>query len=423
MSRLFPIELLGKGTGDVESFTSYIFRSAYSHGVSVGELLRFVYDSIPYQKGGVAPSLSKYPLLHSLVRPNRLTNHLLDSFEVMTHQELKSSIFWMFDYLFSRSSGEVFNGFRWCPQCLQETEERGEEVHFKLIWSLSALTVCPEHRILLIDECSFCGHKQNSFVRRQKLGLCQRCDNSLALIPPDLDEKAISESWEFVGQDLVDLIDELSRTPISSITNMPKFRKESIYIVDDFRRTTQYIYRYLADFTGPCDETIDLKSVRRVAFRLGVPIMTLIRGEVGCISKALDGDWNNESHRVIAINRRIKRNHQRILNQAKRIVYLSNTPPSLKELARKLDVSVGYFEYRHPALVKIVVHRYQEYELYRTLQKRYLAQRHALAFFKDEKLKGEVLSRKKAYRILREATGLPKFLLKDAIRTAFNALS
>jgi len=40
---LFPIELLGNDSADVESLPSYIHRCAFEHGVYVGELMRFTY--------------------------------------------------------------------------------------------------------------------------------------------------------------------------------------------------------------------------------------------------------------------------------------------------------------------------------------------------------------------------------------------
>ncbi len=57
------------------------------------------------------------------------------------------------------------------------------------------------------------------------------------------------------------------------------------------------------------------------------------------------------------------------------------------------------------------------------LKKIYRAQASALAFFIDEKYSTQQKSRKQAYRVLREETGLPKFMLKRAIQSAYFALS
>lgn len=46
----------------------------------------------------------------------------------------------------------------------------------------------------------------------------------------------------------------------------------------------------------------------------------------------------------------------------------------------------------------------------------------AMSFFVDEKYAEHTNSRKQAYRVLREETGLPKFVLKNAIKSAYEAL-
>jgi len=45
-----------------------------------------------------------------------------------------------------------------------------------------------------------------------------------------------------------------------------------------------------------------------------------------------------------------------------------------------------------------------------------------LDFFLKDKYAKYSKSRKQAYKVLREETGLPKFILKDAIQTAYSAL-
>ena len=53
---------------------------------------------------------------------------------------------------------------------------------------------------------------------------------------------------------------------------------------------------------------------------------------------------------------------------------------------------------------------------------RYRAQTAALQFFIDDRYADHTQSRKEAYRVLKEETGLPKWVLKDAIQTAYSAL-
>lgn len=53
---------------------------------------------------------------------------------------------------------------------------------------------------------------------------------------------------------------------------------------------------------------------------------------------------------------------------------------------------------------------------------RYRAQAATLQFFVDDRYADHTQSRKEAYRALKEETGLPKWVLKNAIQTAYGAL-
>ncbi|BFM05686.1 hypothetical protein GCM10025791_44560 [Halioxenophilus aromaticivorans] len=50
---------------------------------------------------------------------------------------------------------------------------------------------------------------------------------------------------------------------------------------------------------------------------------------------------------------------------------------------------------------------------------RYRAQTAALQFFIDDRYADHTQSRKEAFRVLKEETGLPKWVLKNAIQTAY----
>lgn len=101
---------------------------------------------------------------------------------------------------------------------------------------------------------------------------------------------------------------------------------------------------------------------------------------------------------------------------------IADIPPSIRELASRVGVSVGYLEYRHPSLVADLVAKHQAYEQQQRLKKIYYAQRAALEFFLDEKYAYAPKSRKQAYKTIREETGLPKHLLRRAIQTAYKVI-
>lgn len=112
------------------------------------------------------------------------------------------------------------------------------------------------------------------------------------------------------------------------------------------------------------------------------------------------------------------RNHKHVYQ--KLVVYLGEQPipPSLKQAARFAKVSLGYLEYRFPSLVWRIVERCRADRYRATLVNRYCAQAAALRHFTDDGYADHTRSRKEAYQVLKEETGLPKWVLKNAIQTA-----
>lgn len=83
---------------------------------------------------------------------------------------------------------------------------------------------------------------------------------------------------------------------------------------------------------------------------------------------------------------------------------------------------MGYLEYRFPIQVNEISARYKHFKQVEHLGKLYLAQRRSLEYFLSESEGNAPKSRKQAYRLLKEETGLPKWVLKNAIQTAYAAL-
>lgn len=91
-------------------------------------------------------------------------------------------------------------------------------------------------------------------------------------------------------------------------------------------------------------------------------------------------------------------------------------------VATAVGVSIGYLEYRHPTLVAELVAKHQAYEQQQKLKKVYYAQSAALRFFLNERYSDVTKSRKQAYRAIRQETGLPKFLLRRAVQSAYEVI-
>lgn len=82
---------------------------------------------------------------------------------------------------------------------------------------------------------------------------------------------------------------------------------------------------------------------------------------------------------------------------------------------------VGYLEYRFPALTAEIVAKHNELVEESRLERKMKARQAALSYFVSPSYADLPKSRKQAYKVLREETGLPKFMLKDAISGVYQA--
>jgi len=428
-AKLFPVLLQGAGSAEIESFASYLHRLAHVHGIYVGELLKFSY------KYAIRESMIQniHPLPHyitvpELIRAEKITSMLVDLFQQLTDQKLEGSVLWFFENCLGRSNGEIVDGFRWCPECIAEMLNVGDEAYFKLIWHLTAINTCPIHRTPLIQNCEFCGCSQTSYIKNRTVGFCQDCGKSLSNRKRRLRPIDVVCSWEDIGLDVVMLFKDIALLPPNSLPENG-IHKSIEDIFDYYWRVNREDEFYSSLSRDQLlaivykQESVSFKSARRIAYRLGIALYALLSGEVAHTSNVLDHEqFCTLPPGYLEASKKTKKDHMVVLNRIRVELKNNRTPPSLRALARQVNVSVGYLEYRHPVLVANVVRRHKLYSDELMLKKLHRAQSSALDFFLGEKYNGERKSRKQAYRTLRAETGLPKQILRRAIQTAYATL-
>lgn len=430
MNLLFKIPLGGFGTAEVESFASYLYRISFEHGLTVGEMLDHIYRSAgeSVSKEMELPKSPRGVLPESLIRPSKLVQACVRMLELMTEGDLTQSTLWFMGRQVGRSKNEVVSGFRWCPECLSEMLLVGEEPYFKLIWHLKEISHCPHHKTPLIGFCESCGSDQSTHKRCFPVFICQECGSTLANRQKEVAPSELSISWHISGTDILELFYDLA-----------KFDGYSLHKtgVDWSIRTVFYAYAY----AGKKDEFLEifgseevnriivdrkqvsLKVARRFAYRLGVSLFVLFKGEALYSTRLLSDSWVcHLPAGFVPVEQKSPHDHELVLTKL-RAVLKSNTPClSKKQLASNLGVSAGYLEYRFPAITAEVVRRHRQLIEYAREQREESAKKAALSYFVSPKYAELPKSRKQAYRVLRQETGLPKFMLKDAISGVYNAI-
>jgi len=428
--KLFPITLQGDNSSEIESFPSYLHRISFDHGVYVGELIRFAKHHAPEalnQRHEV--KVPNYITVSELVRPEKMTSYLVDLISYATGQKLESSTLWFLGNCLGQSNGHIVRGFRWCPECFAEYKSLGQTPYFKLIWHMKAIKACPIHRTPLIGHCEFCGCDQTTYRKTAQLGICQKCGKYLSIRKHRLRLTDIKFSWEDIGFDIVTLFRDLAKTkPYSLPTD--GIHQSVCQTYDFYWRQERENEFYAA---GGRDELlaliykqkpVSLLIARRVAYRLGLALYDLLSGTGAQTTAPLDHTLYCALHpEYLNANKKTKRDHRLVIKKIKAYLNNSDHPPSLNQAANHVGVSKGYLNYRHPVLAQNIVKNHHSYTEHKKFQRLLKAQSCALSYFIDEKYRECEKSRKQAYKTLRAETGLPKFMLKKAIQTAYNAIT
>ena len=426
---LFSIPLMGLGTAEVESLPSYLHRCAIAHGSDVGLFIQTVNRLVPDSNLCVTEQVkAKHFKPHELVRPGKLADSIIASLSEATGQRLESSVLWILRTVLGRSAEEVVKGFRWCPECLAECHSLGIEPYFKLIWHMSSVTACHIHRTPFIHVCEFCGCDQTTYRKQHDIGFCQECGESLARRKKKIAFSDLTSSWEDLGNDVVQLFRDLARIDPRSISEDGPYKSIND-LLDYYWKANREDVFYGAltrdeMISLACrDKKVSLLTARRVAFRLGVPLYPFLAGEASQTPGVLDhGMFCTLPDGYLDVRHKARKDHMVILRKIRQVIRGSDHPLTAKDVCEQAGVSTGYLAYRYPILYKGIVEKRKAYEEEQRLKTIYRAQAAALEYFISEKYAQAPKSRKQAYRQLREETGLPKWVLKKAIQTAYAAL-
>lgn len=348
--------------------------------------------------------------------------------EKSTGQALKQSTLWFLDRALGRSADEVFKTFRWCPEYIQEMLFTGQETYFKLAWQLNAISECPLHGTPFLSQCARCNSAQDSYVRQKPIHICVTCGANIWDRGTPLTKDQIKRSWDQNGNDVSRLLRDLSE--LKELDLPENGVKKSLSLVFDYYwrdGREQELYSILTRDTLiellETDKPVSLKVARRFAYKLGISLLELMCGHAHQTSAVLNSQWFCQlPPDFMEVKSRQKKDHLAIMRRIRRLRQKAKYPLPLSQIAQATDVSVGYLEYRYPSLVRQIVAEHQRHidkERTKVIQN---AQLVAMRYFFEDQSTSLHKSRKEAYRVLREETGLPKFVLKRAIEEAYRAL-
>lgn len=193
-TRLYHMEPIGRGTGEIESATSYLARLATSHTVSSWSLLKaeigprlFGADAIlRYRLGELVTTMGA-----AFNGENETSRKIISILEDLTGRNdlCQTSMAFCRGFISPRFLVRVKQS--WCCECLSDWGAAGREIYSPLLWHLMAVQVCPKHGTPLSMACPECLSSFHPLTAHSRLGFCPRCgswlgssrSNSEAIVP------------------------------------------------------------------------------------------------------------------------------------------------------------------------------------------------------------------------------------------------
>ena len=421
--RYFQLEPYGLGTRDVESFISYLIRLSVAHGVTVPSFINHVkYTDLKRAQSFLTCSTTnaKPYTYASYSNPTQSVSDLVDVVGyAVDRNDLRCTTLLCLQNFYWRSNLH-HKELHWCPECWKEDIENNTRPYLRLIWTFNEVTRCHKHRCLLISRCGMCNLEINVGAIRKNVFTCAECE--LSLIQSSKRMYRSSTELDLPYKDLLDLVETCSS------------ERHMIYREDKIRSLLLSIVASSVESQLECEfwekfcslqgdwksvirgKRITFLQIRRFAHRLGISLPGLLEADPECWTSQLDPEWSWDLPSPIALKKRVGRRdysdaEQLVLNYLKKLPATTN--PSLKQVARDLELSVGGLEYNFPSLCAEIKFNYR-----RTLR----SQRRELKFKADKAVADYMSnpftnkSKKIAVKKLMEEHGFPKNMLREMLR-------
>jgi hypothetical protein len=366
---LFHLEPCARGTGMVESMTSYLARLAQAHGVSTGCLLSKVVAP-RMTHGGLASRNRLQELFgragNSFDGNSATVSEVINAVEALTGHNGLSELTMLPCGRHVSCRGLIRTHQAWCPDCLQGWHDLSQTIYLPLLWHLEAVSVCPIHRCRLVERCPHCHSRRGALTRHSRPGFCPACKQWLGVAQADRVVTPPTE-WEmFAAQKSVDFVAQVPKAfsePSQShfAANVRSLR--SVTFQGNKSPTARAILHSRKTIECWCGESQNpmLLSLLLLSFRLGVEPISLLTEDVS--DRILVGS-NAPGGPCIPVVRRTARRHNRKRLHAAlvRIVEAKeDPPPSMHKIALRLKCHQSYLARAFPDLVAELKSRHQSF--------------------------------------------------------------
>lgn len=375
-SRLFHLEPIGIGTPYVESLTSYFIRLAEVHHVFPGMLMKKVVEPLvrdySQQKGMrnyYRISGNRSNLLNAIGSPAITTVHDLEQLTLRAGLRNLTLLNWA-EVLSIRNLVRQVKA--WCPICYQEWRTRGEIVYDPLLWVLEPVTMCMRHHCRLSTRCPHQGCQQSVplLAWRSRPGCCAFCQRWLGMTSgmsstSASDLKEVEVMWQ---QWVMDNIGNL--LALTPMIELPPARKQ---VHDKLALAIQHVSKgNVASFARSLGvnktrvkgwltqkNLLDIEALLHVCYFLGCSLGEFLLEDALTYQLREVNRFPLETLRKGTSVQTNRATVWQILE--KTLTTEEDPPPSVQEMARRLNCNTRVLYECHPTACNGIATRYKEY--------------------------------------------------------------
>lgn len=170
----YGLQLKGAGTGQVESFRSYIPRLAREHSLTPFKLLELLYEKYPMDAIGtsIRSTLTTWDV-QTMAEKGALVRERL---EAATGVSLDGCSMSRFRGVFSARNLMRKSDWLFCPHCISEDDG----MYSRLLWDVQCVNACPHHGTYLLP-IDVCGSPQLRLALQSRVNTSTTCSTCGAI--------------------------------------------------------------------------------------------------------------------------------------------------------------------------------------------------------------------------------------------------
>ncbi len=363
-SHLYSLQPIGVGTSKVESLTGYVARLANAHCVSPGDLIAHECKSLVKQPQGKSYLHQVSASTEILNGTGQMAKEFVQVFNRLTLREdlLYLTFLQWADVLPSKGLLRRFHA--WCPACYEEWQENGQQAYIPLLWTLSAISLCPNHHQQLLFQCPHCQRQLPSLAWHSRPGYCSKCLQWLGSVSKADDlpiDPAELEHQSWVAKNVEEL---LAHTPrlVEPPTRVSVARSLSICIA----QTTEGNITEFARRVGLLKSAVSQWRSGKALPQLSVLLKICRALDISLIKFLLDPASLDDIKPLTIYSLNAQPGFQRLkhqletvhLQQLLRVALNEEPPPTMKAVAQRLGYSARSIRRHFPKLCSAISSRY-----------------------------------------------------------------